>query len=467
MAEAPDQLSSLDAAFLTIESGALHMHVGVVAIFEGGGLVRPDGGLDFAPLRAVLGKAIDGIPRFHQHLRSFPMLGTVWSPDPHFNLDFHLRHTAIPRPGTMAQLHTLVGRVFSQRLDRHRPLWEMWVVEGLENGRFAIITKAHHAMLDGVAGIGVLAALFSLEPQPIPTEAHVSAPPPAEPTAIEHAKALVQKRLDELPQLGNKLRELVATERERTRNAARGVARILESALHPATPTPLNPRSVGPYRAFDGARFPLDRLKEIKRALGGTINDVVLSIVTGGLRRYLLASGTDVAQVGALRALVPVNVRRGATGQGNRVAMLLARLPIAAADPRARHAAVIADTASLKQGSHEVEAVELVEELADLGPDGLVGAVFNAALHILPFHVVVTNVPGPQIPFFVGPARLVELYPMVPLFAHQSVGIALVSYCGELFVGLNTDADALPEPRVLLDHLRAAEEELHAAACGR
>jgi WS/DGAT/MGAT family acyltransferase len=424
--------------------------------------------VDIDLVRRGIAGVLHRIPRYRQRIAWIPLEGTpVWVDDEGFDLGYHVRHTSLPRPGDLNQLRQLAARVMAQRLDRARPLWEMWVVEGLEGGRFAIVTKAHHAMLDGVAGMGLLAALFSLEPQAIEAREHVSVPPPGEPTALEHAKALVQQRVSELPKVGQKLRDLMRTERERTKNAARGVARILESALHPAPPTPLNPKVVGPYRAFDGARFPLERLKAIKRALGGTINDVVLSMVTGALRRHLLANGTDLGQVRELRALVPVNIRRGAEGQGNRVAMLLARLPVGEADPRARHQAVLADTASLKQGSHQVEAVELIEEIADLGPDGLVGAVFNAALHVLPFHVVVTNVPGPQIPLFVGPARLVELYPMVPLFAHQSVGIALVSYCGELFVGLNTDADALPAPRLLLDDLRAAEEELHAAACGR
>jgi WS/DGAT/MGAT family acyltransferase len=462
---APDKLSALDRAFLTIEAGPLHMHVGAVTVFEGGGLVGPDGGLDFATLKAAVSRAIAPHPRFRQHVREVPLLGAVWSDDPHFRLDFHVRHTAIPRPGTRAQLHALAGRLFSQRLDRERPLWEMWVVEGCESGRFAIITKAHHAMLDGVAGMGLLASLFSMEPGPLGASEPHPAVPPTEHGPLDLARSLFQRRVEELPQLRERMRELISHEgRGRAKNAVGGALDLLKSTFTPSAATPYNPTAIGPHRAFDGVRLSLDRLKAIRRALGGTLNDVVLAVVTGALHRHVARRGHAPAEIGELRTLVPVNIRpkEAAGSHGNRVAMLIAHLPVGERDALARLASIREHTEQLKRGSHEVEAAELVEELADLGPESLVGAIFQAALHFLPFHLVVTNVPGPPFPLYLGPARLTELYPLVPLFARQSFGIALASYDGGLFVGVNADADAMPDLAALLDDLVAAEAELFA-----
>jgi WS/DGAT/MGAT family acyltransferase len=462
MGASAEVLSSLDRAFLTIESASLPMHVGAVAIFEGGGLTRADGGLDVEALRGIVADALEATPRLRQQLRTVPLLGAAWCPAPEVSLTRHVRHAAIPRPGTPAQLDALVGQLFAQPLDRRRPLWELWAVEGLEGGRFALVAKVHHALVDGVAGVSVLAALLSFAPRAIGPPAPAPRSGPAVPTSVELARVLFAHRIEQLPRLGRRLWALLSSERSRGGGAALGVAHLLGRALHPAAPHPLAPRHVGPHRAFASARVPLARVQEIRRALGGTINDAVLAIVTGGLRRHLCARSEALPE--ALTALVPVNLRRGGGAEGNRIAMLLAKLPVGLVEPRARHAAVCADTAALKQGSYEVEAVELVEELADLGPTGLVGAVFAAALHLRPFDLVVTNVPGPPVPLFLGPARLTALYPMVPLFAHQSVGIALVSYCGELFIGVHTGEDAIPDPSALAEHLRAAEHELHAAA---
>lgn len=459
----PDRLSSLDRAFLTIESGPLHMHVGAVAIFEGGGLVGPDGALDIATLRSAIARAVAPHPRFRQHVHTFPLLGAVWNDDPHYRLDFHVRHTAIPRPGTDAQLRALAGRLFSQRLDRERPLWEIWLVEGLAGGRFAMITKAHHAMLDGVAGMGLLASLFSLEPVGVEATAAGEPARPEGTGRLELARSLFRRRVDELPKVRARVRELLSAEgRGRARHAIEGALDLLKSGTRSAGATPLNPDTIGPHRAFDGLRLELERLKGVRRALGGTLNDVVLAMVTGAVRRHLQRRGIEPGSVADLRALVPVNLRpRDASdSHGNRVAMLIAHLPIGEADPRKRLEAIRAHTSELKTGSHEVEAAELVEELADLGPDGLIGVIFQAALQFLPFHVVVTNVPGPPFPLYLGAAKLLELYPLVPLFARQSFGIALASYDGGLFVGVNADLDALPDLAELMKDIVAAEAEL-------
>jgi WS/DGAT/MGAT family acyltransferase len=300
-------------------------------------------------------------------------------------------------------------------------------------------------------------------------EARRDGPPAAEratePHPLELARSLFQKRVDGLPQLRDRMRELLTgKDRGRARDALRGAFDLVRSALTPSHATPYNPVAIGPHRAFDGVRLPLERLKTIRRALGGTLNDVVLAVVTGALRRHLTRRGLSPEEVRELRALVPVNIRpKAAAGQpGNRVAMLIVHLPLGEPEPRARLDALRAHTEQLKRGSHEVEAAELLEELADLGPEGLVGAVFQAAQHFLPFHLVVTNVPGPPFPLYLGPAKLVELYPLVPLFARQSFGIALVSYDGGLFVGVNADAEAMPDLGLLLEDVVAAEAELFA-----
>ncbi|MBX7191027.1 MAG: wax ester/triacylglycerol synthase family O-acyltransferase [Sandaracinaceae bacterium] len=468
-----DRLSSLDRAFLTIESGPLHMHVGAVAVFDGHGLVASDGALDALAIRDAIGRSLASIPRFRQRVRFFPLLGTVWSPDPSFDLDFHVRHTAIPRPGSIAQLHALAGRLFSQCLDRERPLWEMWLVEGLEGGRFAIVTKAHHAMLDGVAGVTLLASLFALEPHPLaggPVRAESLRPTETEPSRLDYVRALVRHRLDELPVLRRRVRELATSGRGQVRTAVSGVIEMIEGTLGAVTsmrPTPLNPERIGPHRAFEGVRLPLASLQRARRALGCTLNDVGLAVVTGALRRLFVSRGVVPSEVGPLRALVPVNLRAresGARGGGNRVAMLLAELPVHLEDPRARLSAIARSTAALKGGSHEIEAAELAEELGDLGPESLMGLVFDAALHLLPFHVIVTNVPGPSVPLYLGPSRLESLYPLVPLFARQSVGIALLSYDGGLFVGLNADRGSMPDLGALTRAIEASADEIVALA---
>lgn len=464
-----DRLTSLDRAFLDIESGPLHMHVGAVAVFDGTGLVGPDGALDAATLRHHVAASLARVPRFRQRVHALPPLGTAWLDDPDFRIDFHVRHTSVPRPGTRAQLDALAGRLFSQRLDRERPLWEMWLVEGLENGRFAIVTKAHHAMLDGVEGIGVLAALFSFSPGALGTSTPSQLPPRTRRRTL--ARALFAQRVQELPVIGARMRELVLPAgRERLRSAVRGALHMVKDATTRTPPTPLNPDRIGPHRAFGGRRIALEGLKTTRRAAGTTLNDVVLAVVAGALRKHLVRRGTNVDGL-VLRALVPVNLRGRESDSarqrtGNHVSMLVVPLPVGEADPCARLRFVHEHAAALKEGSSEVEAGQLVEEIGDLGPEGLVGLVFAVALRMLPFHVVITNVPGPPVPLYLGPSKLEALYPLVPLFARQSVGVALLSYDGGLFAGINADLDRVPDLEALLDDVVASERELREAVVG-
>lgn len=466
-----ERLSALDRAFLTIESAAHPMHVGAVAIFEGGGLVAPDGALDVAALKRVIAARLPYLPRFRQRVRHVPFLGAVWVRDPRFRLEHHVHHVALPRPGSRAQLDELGGRIFAQRLDRARPLWEMWLVEGLEAGRFAIVIKAHHAMVDGIAAMAMLGALLSFGSAPVPPELPPDEPV-VEPEPREIARALLAQRLERLQALRRRASSLAdATERSRLSATLGGVVELVSGLLRRdhAAPTALNPRRTGPYRVFSGVRMPLEPLKEVRRAWGGTLNDVALSIAVGALARHLERRGQAPRANDTLRALVPVSLRpKGTTvSAGNDVAMLLAVLPVGERDVRARHDAVVRTTQHMKASSHEADAVELVENLGEMGPADLLGALFDAALHLRPFEVVVTNVPGPPVDLFFGPARLAELLPLVPLFAGQSLAIAVATYAGSFFVGVNADPDAVPDLAFLLRDVEASAEELVRAALGR
>ncbi len=463
-----DKLSSTDRAFLEIEDGAMGMHVGATLVFEGGGLVRPDGGLDAERLTALIAAGIDGVPRFRQCVRELPGLGAAWVDDTHFRLDYHVKHTAVPRPGALEQLMRLSGRVFAQHLDRQRPLWELWLVEGLEGGRFAIIVKAHHAMVDGVAGIGVLAALFGVEP-------NEQEPPPSgwqprpEPGTFELAKALAASRAKGVLEMLHHARSSLDHRGEalsKARDVASGLVETLREGLVPASATILNPPTLSPHRSFGGVRLDLRRVRDVKRLLGGTVNDVALTVVAGGLRAYLARRGEPVDTLHDFRALVPVNLRtrpgHSDAATGNHVSLLLARLPVDEPDARRRFEAVHEVCEHLKTESHEIEGAELIERIGDMGGPNVVAAVFKTAMRLRAFNVVVTNVPGPPFPLFLGTSKLEAMWGLVPLFAHQGLGVALLSYMDGLFVGLHGDPDAVPELDVVGRDITEAFEELAA-----
>src|SRR5688500_5782724 len=322
-----DRLTAVDASFLAQEVENAHMHVGAVLIFEG-----PPPDYD------AFGNQIRGrlhlVPRYRQKL-AFPPLETgrpLWIDDPSFNLEFHVRHTALPAPGSEEQLRALAARIHSQRLDRSKPLWETWLVQGLEGNRFALISKTHHALVDGVAGMDLATVLFDAEPVPKPVP-HEGEPwvPQAEPSAAQLAarglRGLVKAPFDlTLRALGAATRP--AETLETAREALEGVGEVAWAGLNPAPETPLNVE-IGPYRRFVFVRNELTDFKLVKNAFGGTVNDVVLTVVAGGLRRWLHSRGVRTEGL-ELRALVPVSIR-GADerGQmGNRLAAMRGPLPV-------------------------------------------------------------------------------------------------------------------------------------------
>ena len=460
-----DRLTAFDATFLEIEDENVHMHVGAISIFEGGELLREDGSLDFARVRRMAGPALGRKRRFRQRLGRVPVLGhPVWVDDERFNLDYHLRHTALPEPGSDRQLKRLFGRVMSQKLDEHKPLWEMWFVEGLERGRFAVITKAHHCMIDGISGVDLLATLMdpAVEADARRAEEEGASPrwlPRPAPTPLgllaDEARRRAALPLD-LVRAGLGAVAHPAGSLDAMRDAADSLREFLAPGLAPGSRTPLNV-DIGPHRRFDWLRMDLGEVKEIKNRLGGTVNDVVLTIVAGAVRSFLEGRGVPVRDL-LFRAQVPVNIRGAdeAGALGNRVAIMLAELPVAEPDPRKRHEAVLATMQHLK-GAHQARGAELLERLGDWTAKEVLGTIANLTARQMAFNIVVTNVPGPQFAVKLFGARMTDVYPLVPLFTNQALGIALFSYDGGLFWGLNADWDAMPD---LHDFVTALEQAL-------
>ena len=461
-----ERLSALDAAFLAIETETSPMHVGAVAIFETGPLARPGGGIDIDRIRALVESLL--VPRYRQRIARVPLTShPVWVDDARFNLHYHVRHTSLPAPGDERQLKRLAGHVMSLPLDRTKPLWELWVVEGLADGRFAILTKTHHCMIDGVGSADLMVASMSASPDaPAPQPKRWRPRPPPRPLDLLASELWrgVGGGVAALGAAGRVAAHPVDATR-RLGEAVAGLGEALGASLRRTSPTPLNP-SIGPHRRFDWLRFDLDEVKQVKNRLGGTVNDVVLAIVAGALRRFLAGRRVDVGHL-AFRAMVPVNVRsRDESGAlGNRVAMLSAELPLAERSPRRRLARVVATLRELKS-SRQVRGVEILEEISELGPTALFAQFARMTALTRPFNVVVTNVPGPQFRTYLLGAPLVEAYPLVPLYRNQALGIALFSYDGGLYWGLNADWDALPDLHDLVVALADEFGSLRKAAAG-
>ena len=456
-----ERLSALDSTFLDIEDHNVHMHVGAVGIFDGRPLLTADGGLDIERVVALAETQLQRTPRFRQKLQRIPLFNhPVWVDDDRFNLQYHVRHTSLPRPGDVRQLKRLAGRIMSQQLDRGKPLWEMWFVDGLENDKVAVITKAHHAMVDGVSGVDLLASIMVFDPKVQPGKPKRWIPRPA-PSASQLLLGELQRRATLPLALALAGQEVVSRPRRTVsivRDAIEGLGQAIAAGLRPASPTPLNP-DIGPHRRFDWTHFDLNAVKKVKNHLGGTINDVVLATVAGALRRFLKGRGLEVKNLD-LRSMVPVSVRtetqRGALG--NRVSFLVAQLPVDERDPRARMKRVIETTQKLKH-SKQVFGAEVLEEISDWTFTSLFVEFARMAAVARSYNLVVTNVPGPPAPVYMLGGRMEEIYPLVPLFTNQALGIALFSYSGGLYWGFNADWDALPD---LHDLVEAVDVEFKA-----
>lgn len=466
-----ERLSALDAAFLEIETSNCHMHVGIALLFDAEPLTLEHGGIDIDRLRTFVEARIQHIPRYRQRLEYVPLQRhPVWVDDDGFNLEYHVRHAALPRPGSMRQLKRLIARINSQKLDRSRPLWEMWLVEGIDEGdkrHFALIGKVHHCMMDGASGVDVMAALLRLDPSTPDLPAAPTWRPRPAPRSGELLGEEVRRQRgrvgDLLSRLGQ-IREDPQGAIDNLKGAASNVLATIGSGVVPASRTPLNPSAIGSYRRFDWVELPLAEAKRIKRALGGTVNDVVLASVTGALRHYFLERQVDVARLD-FRVLMPVNARSGGGGAklGNRVSVMLARLPLEQPDPAQRLQRVTELTLEAKSsGQHQ--GAELVEELGDVTGTMLISSGMRLATRIRSYNLVVTNVPGPPVPLYLLGARMLAAYPVVPLYLNQALGIAVFGYDGSLFFGLNADWDRVPDLHALAEALEREFAALKATA---
>jgi WS/DGAT/MGAT family acyltransferase len=457
-----DRLTGLDSSFLHLERDAAHMHVAGCMVFDG---QAPD----YEELVAQIVSRLHLVPRYRQRLAFVPMNQgrPVWVDDPHFNPNFHVRHTALPAPGGERQLKRLAGRVFSQALDRSRPLWELWLVEGVSDDRFAMLSKTHHALVDGVSGVDIATVLFDVSPDPMPV-----APPEQEwiPRPLPSgAQLLADALLERATVPAEIVRGVRATLRGPRHVAARlghaleGVSAVAKAGLQAAPPSPLNVR-IGPHRRFTWVHGDLAQFKAVKNALGGSVNDVVLASVAGALGRYLRLRGESTDDL-VLRAMVPVSIRadveRGALG--NRVAAMWAPLPVGLSDPVQRLLTISRDMEGIKDSGQAVGA-QVLTELTGFAPPTIMAQAARLQARQRLFNLVVTNVPGPQFPLYMLGRQLEAMYPMVPLAENQALGIAIMSYNGQLNFGLNADYDALPDLEALADELRASIDELVAAA---
>jgi len=458
-----EPLSAMDSSFLVFEDPNTHMHVGGPAIFDAGPLRVRGGGIDIDAIRAYIGSRLQHVPRYRQRLAFTPVENwPIWVDDDHFNLNYHVRHTSLPHPGDERQLKRLCGRITSQPLDRSRPLWEAWIVEGLENGRFALVCKTHHCMVDGISGVDLLAALLQPSADKVIEEQPPWVPRRA-PTRVELLRDSLLRRVGLPRELVRAVRDVLDEPEESGQRMAEtlsGVWKAIRIGLPPPAETPLN-QPIGPHRRFDWLAVDLAEAKEVKNHLGGTVNDVVLTTVAGAVRRFLQHRGVNPDGL-EYRVTVPVNTRPAENhgGMGNQVSAWLVPLPIGERDVRQRFARVREMTASLKE-TKQAEGVEALIHAADwVGTIALtLGVRLTAWLH--PYNLIVSNVPGPQIPLYLLGAEMLAGYPLVPLFSNQALAVAILSYAGKLCWGLNADWELVPDLHDFAKAVALSFDELH------
>ena len=459
-----ERLSALDQTFLAFETRNAPMHVALTGIFERGSLVSADGGVDIDRIRGHIAARLRFIPRYRQRVVTLPVLNdTIWVDDDAFDLGYHVRHTSLPRPGGERQLQRRCAEILERPLDRGRPLWELWIIEGLEDGRFAMVAKVHHCMVDGIAGIDLLAALLGTEPNGRVESAEPWRPRPApgaRTVMVDELRRRGRTSLEAARRVGDWLR--APSEAGRAAGAGASAFVRLLGKLGVAPATPFN-QPIGPHRRIDWFSISLADVKAIRTALGGTLNDVVLTTVAGAVGRFLTKRRCYLGD--GFRTVVPVSVRavdeRGATG--NRVSVWLTTLPITERDPRRRLAAVSAATSALRDDQDAMGAA-LLAQAAEFTTGNVVNLIARLINGARRFNLIVTNVPGPPVPFFLLDARMVAAYPHLPLFENQGLGVALLSYAGTLSWGIGADWNQMPDLVDFMTMLADSFAELRAAA---
>ncbi len=456
-----DRLTAVDASFLTNEHSNSHMHVGGILIFEG----PPPRYVD---LVEHVRSRLPLVPRFRQKLVVPPLEAgrPLWADDVNFNLTYHIRHTALPDPGGEEQLKKLAGRIFSQQLDRSKPLWEMWLAQNLDNDRFAILTKTHHAMVDGVSGVDIGTVLFDLERDAEPMKLEDDWVPQPEPGTTElvarGAADLVAAPIELAERAIGAVRNPETTARKAV-EALEGVGEIISAFTNPAPDVPLN-EEIGPHRRYVWARSDLATFKHIKDALGGTVNDVVLAVVTGALRTWLHERQVRTEGL-ELRALVPVSIRtedeRG--DLGNRIALMRGPLPVYIEDPVRRLRTISDAMAGLKRSKQALGA-EVISRLNDFAPPTLLAQASRINFSTRLFNMICTNVPGPQMPLYVLGRELEDVFPVAFLPQNHCLAVAIMSYHGKVGFGLLADYDCMEDVEVVSNGINEALAELETAA---
>ena len=433
-----DRLTGLDSSFLHMERAGAHMHVASTSIFVG---PAPSIG----EFRDHIASRLHLVPRFRQKLRFVPFGQgrPVWVDDPHLNMEYHVRQTALPAPGSEEQLRNLAARIFSQQLDRSKPLWELWLVEGLDGDRFAIVGKSHHALVDGISGVDITTVLFDTEKEPDnPPALPPKWAPRPEPTDFKLLSDALRERTTSPQEIVRGVRAALRGPRQVLRGV--GATSKMVSAGMAAPSTPFNVE-IGPHRRVAFVRSDLGALKQIKNQHGGTVNDVILSVVAGAIGNYLRARGHDTEDL-EMRAMVPVSVRaeeeRGALG--NRISAMMAPLPVWCEDP-VRRLHLVSEIMGDLKGSGQAVGAEILTRIVDFAPT----TIASQAARLQPaqrfFNLVVTNVPGPQFPLFVLGREMESIFPMVPLARRQALCVGIMSYNGQVDFGLIGDYDAMAD----------------------
>jgi diacylglycerol O-acyltransferase / wax synthase len=457
-----DRLSSTDASFLHQEGPESHMHIGALVLADGPAPAYED-------FLNLIRSRLHLVPRYRQRLH-FPPAASgrpLWADDTDFNIEYHVRHTALPLPGSREQLQYLCARIFSQQLDRSKPLWELWLIEGLEGGRFGLLTKAHHAMIDGIAGVDLGTVMFDLglEPTEIDDELEPWEPDP-HPSPVDLLSAGVKSLVRASAEVtAHALGALSKPERalEDARVAIEGVAEIAWATMNPAPPTPLNVE-IGPHRRFVGIESSLQDFKVVKNAFGGTVNDVVLTVVAGALREWLHSRGMRTEGL-ELRALVPVSIRteEQRSSGGNQLAAMRGPLPVYVEDPVERLGVVRAAMDDLKESKQAVGA-EVLANVQNFAPPTVLAQASRLNFSTRLFNLLVTNIPGPQFPLFVSGREMRTVFPIAFLPKDHALAIAIMSYNGQMNFGLIGDYDAMPDLESFGESIRACLAELVTAA---
>ncbi len=457
-----ERLSALDASFLCFEDRNAHWHEAAVMVFDAKPMRSADGGLDFEKIINNYEWSFEQVPRYRQRIDKIPLLGhPVWVDDPSFNIRYHIRQVALPQPADERVLKRVCGYLLELPLDLDKPPWEVWVVDGLQNDQFALVTKIHHCMADGISGLSIIQALLGFQPFE-----RKGSPPPWSPRRAPRGTALIgaelKRRLRAPLELLAPLRDLDA--------AAKGAWDVVEGLIEasrlgwrPASNTPFNPKHIGPHRRFDWTDVPLGEIKDIKNTLGGTVNDVVLAIAAGAFGQFLREHRTATAEID-FRVLIPVSVRAKKEKKlGNRVAMIMAELPVGERNPTKRLHRVI-DTMQKLKDSKQALGVSWLEEVADKFGGRFFTELSRSATRSRPFNVAVTNVPGPPIPLYFLGCEMTAIYPMLPMFSNQALAVAVLSYNGKVYWGFNSDWDALPDVHNIVEGVGEQFRELRETA---